>query len=949
MKNQRFFYFSLVFITTLLVTPAIYAQNSGSSVLTGIVTDAAGGAPLPGVSVRATLVSDTTVTRYTYANSVGKYRFSKLFPGSYLVNFSLLGYLDKSFTVDVNDTKPDTLNAELSVQPLNSQDVIVTSSRHEEKELHSPASISVVTAQQISNQIDATPTDVLQTVPGVNVGHEGIAYSTYASREFHSVYGSDMLTMNDYHSLELPGLAIFYGILIPIDMDDIDHVEVIRGPGSALYGPEAATGVVNFISKSPFASQGTNLSFAGGERDYTNANFRNDESIGDKFAFSISGHYLAADDWHLADDPLEDKAKHTADSLLTSSAPLTTAQKDSLGRIGNRDYNLETYSFNARAEAILADDLTVNVNAGLADIVNGVAMTEDFGDAQIKDWTYDFLQARINYKDLFIQGAVNHDNTSSTDGSYFLPTGALIDDHSSTYVAQIQDHWDPFSAEKLSFGGDYKAIVPLSDNTIYGPDDGHTNTQIYGAYLQSQTSLLDDALEIVLAGRVDKDVSEGASLSPIFSPRAAVVYHFDDNNLVRAMYNSTYLLPTEVDLFSDLLYQNDPFGFGNYGLAGPNLRYVSPYVSGMNFQPVPGGFNMFTTLQPGGPVPSNNAVTTLWPTIQGLVVAGLNAKRQSIDSLAAQVFSTISAPTPQQALTYLAYLNLHPSASSPSPFLVIPAGQAPINISPIQPQHEQTLELDYQGEISKSFQFEIDAYQTHYDAIRASTVALTPNVFADPTSLTTYLIDSLTPKIGAAAATALADSVVKTVAALPLGVVQPTGSPANESYPDDVLIGTRNYIENTIQFYGVDFFGTYVANTDWSFDGSFSWMNKNYWYASELEPGADSTLQSPFALNMPKYRASAGIKYSGLTRGLSVELRDRWSDAFQMYDNYWVGNVTAAHTVDLTINYRIESLNNLQLTLSMTNVLNNLHQEFVGAPYIGRLTVLRAAYTLPPF
>jgi iron complex outermembrane receptor protein len=125
-------------------------------------------------------------------------------------------------------------------------------------------------------------------------------------------------------------------------------------------------------------------------------------------------------------------------------------------------------------------------------------------------------------------------------------------------------------------------------------------------------------------------------------------------------------------------------------------------------------------------------------------------------------------------------------------------------------------------------------------------------------------------------------------------------------------------------------------------------MNKNYWYAGELNP-TDSTSQNPFALNMPKYRASVGVKYSGLARGLAVELRDRWSDAFPMYDNYWVGNVGARHVVDLTVNYRIESLNNLQLTLSVTNLLNNSHQEFVGAPYIGRIAMLRAAYTLPPF
>jgi outer membrane receptor for ferrienterochelin and colicins len=933
--------FAISIFVIASITSALHAQGT----LSGNATDA-NGAPLPGVTVRAVPTSDSTTPRYTFTNSVGKYRFSKLASSSYRVTFSLLGFLDKNYTVDINEAQPATLNAELAEQPLKSQEVVVTSSRHEEKELHSPASISVVSAQEIRDHVNPTPTEALKNVPGMDVAQEGIAYSTYATRSFHSVYGTDVLTMQDYHSLELPALAVFYGILMPQNMDDIDHIEVIRGPGSALYGPDAATGVVNFISKSPFASQGTNISISGGERDYINAGFRHDEAISDKFAFTLSGNYLKANDWALADDPKEDTARKYAQLALLAPG-ITSTQKDSLSRIGNRDYSLETYSFNARMDAILADDLTANVSAGLADISNGAAMTEDFGDAQIKNWTYDFVQARVNYQDLFIQASYNHDNTSSSSGSYFLPTGAPIIDHSSTYVAQIQHHWDPMSNEKLTYGADYKSIVPLSENTIYGPDDGHANTQIYGAYLQSQTSLLDNQLEIVLAVRVDKDANQASDIAPIFSPRAAAVYHIDENNLVRAMYNSTYLLPTEVDLFSDLLYTKDAFGFAAQGLpfAPVDIRYVSPYVSGLNFVPVTGGFNMYTTFAPGTAIPSGYAVNALWPVLDSLVVHGLQAKKLFVDSIAANIFSKLSAPTPQQVLTYLAYLNLHPSATSPYPFLPA-ANNQPLNITPVQPQHQRTFELDYQGAVSKSFQFEIDAYQTYYDAIRASTVALTPNVFADPASLTTYLIDSLTPKIGAANATALADSVVKTLAATPLGVVQPSGSPTGESYPDDVLIGTRSYLVNTISFYGIDFFSTYKANEDWSFDESFSFMNKNYWYASELNP-TDSTNQNPFALNMPKYRASLGVKYSGLARGLALELRDRWSDGFKMYDNYWVGDVNARHVLDLTVNYRIEALNNLQLTLSVTNLLDNQHQEFVGAPLIGRITILRASYALP--
>ncbi|HEY3876123.1 MAG TPA: TonB-dependent receptor, partial [Candidatus Kapabacteria bacterium] len=528
---------------------------------------------------------------------------------------------------------------------------------------------------------------------------------------------------------------------------------------------------------------------------------------------------------------------------------------------------------------------------------------------------------RLTYDDLFVQASINHDNTS---GSYFLPTGAPIVDRSTTYTAQIQHHWDPVSKEKLTYGADYESIRPITDSTLYGPDDGHANVSILGAYLQSETSLLDNDLDLVLAGRLDK---HSALTNPIFSPRAALVYHLDQDNSLRAMYNVTYLFPSITDLFADLLYADE---------APYSVRYVSPYVSGYSFTPnADGSYNMNTPLPAFDSMPqipstmtTTQAQAKLWPVVMDLAAKAANQPLLKV------------IPAPTQNVSYLAYANVGSNAGS-EPFIPIPNG-VPQSISPVQPQHQVSYELDYQGALSKSFQLEVDAYETHYSVIHASTVALTPVVVFDSAKLQQYFVS----EFGNAIPQSSIDSLAGELSHAPLGVVQANGGAQNESYPDDILVGTRSYLQNTITFYGVDLFGTYKANKDWSFDGSFSYLNKNYWYAAELNP-QDSTIQAPFALNLPKYRFSLGAKYSGLARGLSLELRDRWSDAFQMVDNYWIGNVGAWNVLDLTVNYNIESWNNLLLTLSITNVLDNVHEEFVGAPYIGRLTMLRASYALP--
>ncbi|MFI5201922.1 MAG: carboxypeptidase regulatory-like domain-containing protein, partial [Candidatus Kapaibacterium sp.] len=282
----------LVFSTITLALSAFYfalcapfvahAQMGTPGVLTGTVTGP-DGAPLAGVTVRAAPESDTSHEHYTITHFDGIFRFSSLPSGSYSVRFSLLGYLSLSRDESLPSSGKVTLNVQLEEAPVGSQEVIVTASRHPEKATNAPASVTVVPAQEIRQQVLSTPTDILSSVPGIDIAHEGIAMSTYSSRSFHSVFGSDMLTMSDYHSLEVPAIGGFYGILIPEIPADIQRVEIVRGPGSALYGPEAATGVIHFISKSPFESQGTDVSAAGGERDYFDGALRFAQAVSDNF------------------------------------------------------------------------------------------------------------------------------------------------------------------------------------------------------------------------------------------------------------------------------------------------------------------------------------------------------------------------------------------------------------------------------------------------------------------------------------------------------------------------------------------------------------------------------------------------------------------------------------------------------------------------------------------
>jgi len=76
---------------------------------------------------------------------------------------------------------------------------------------------------------------------------------------------------------------------IPTSDLDIDRIEMVSGPGSALYGPNAAAGVMHIVTRSPFESEGTTVSLGGGERELMLGSFRHAGSVNHRFGYKVSG------------------------------------------------------------------------------------------------------------------------------------------------------------------------------------------------------------------------------------------------------------------------------------------------------------------------------------------------------------------------------------------------------------------------------------------------------------------------------------------------------------------------------------------------------------------------------------------------------------------------------------------------------------------------------------
>ncbi|RME40565.1 MAG: ligand-gated channel protein, partial [Planctomycetota bacterium] len=144
--------------------------------------------------------------------------------------------------------------------------VVVTAARHEQKLSHVAYAMSVITAEDIRESGARTIADALRLVPGVDVADLSYGQTAVSPRGFHGFLANKTLVLVDGRQIYD---SLFGGTLWqswPFQLEDIERIEVIRGPGGVTWGANAVNGVINIITKDPDDQIGASLSLRGGSR-----------------------------------------------------------------------------------------------------------------------------------------------------------------------------------------------------------------------------------------------------------------------------------------------------------------------------------------------------------------------------------------------------------------------------------------------------------------------------------------------------------------------------------------------------------------------------------------------------------------------------------------------------------------------------------------------------------
>ena len=368
---------------------------------------------------------------------------------------------------------------------------VVSTSLQPQPENQSPSTVYVVTQREIKESGSQNLWDALRSVPGLDVVSARTGDGEVSVRGYDYRLSPRLLVLMD-------GREVNYGVFdnvawssIPVSVDDIDRIEVVEGPASAVYGSGAMLGVVNIITKRPEQLDGGVVRYSIGERHTQNTDFTFGKQIG-KLGYKVSSGWQQANSF--------EEASHEADeaSHVTSDVNYDFSEHSALHVAAG----LSTY------DPELTDGSTIPFN--------------------LKGHT-SFVKTDYHWESTSFHSYWNRLETHPTEG-------ALSDQdvNANQYDATLEQ------AFKLPWNHDSVLAANYRRNTVDSIAFGGHQAQDLWAFFGEDKWKLADHWLLLTSGRVDRH-----PLTPIqFSPRASVLYTPVTDQVFRVSAGRAYRAPT---------------------------------------------------------------------------------------------------------------------------------------------------------------------------------------------------------------------------------------------------------------------------------------------------------------------------------------------------------------------------------------------------------------------
>lgn len=390
---------------------------------------------------------------------------------------------------------PPASLADVSIEEL--MNVRVTSvSRGESTVGESPTAIFVVTPEMIRRSGATNFPELFRMVPGLEVGHIDSSKWGVSARGFNTRFASRLLVQVDGRTVYTPVNGGVYWDSVDYPFEDIERIEVIRGPGASVWGANAVNGVINIITKSAKETQGFLLSAGGGTEERAFTTFRFGGVAGDNLYYRVYGKWLehdrgfnlggdARDDWRMGRFGFRlDWKPRTNDTI--------TFQGDYYhGLLGRRD-------------------LRASPETPPTFIRTNTEDEEPNGGDVLFRWTHE-LGKDSNW---VLQAYYDYSNRRGTAGTFDFSV--------NTIDVDFQHQFPLGDRQKVIWGAEYRLTEIFWMGTAAGFDHGFAigpnrefvQRNLFSAFLQDEFKIVADRLFLTLGSKFEHNEITGFEIQP---------------------------------------------------------------------------------------------------------------------------------------------------------------------------------------------------------------------------------------------------------------------------------------------------------------------------------------------------------------------------------------------------------------------------------------------------
>lgn len=453
-------------------------------------------------------------------------------------------------TEPTSTTSPDLLDAAY-------ERVIVTASRVGQDPLDAPSFVTVLTAEDIRLSGVLNLPDLLRRVAGMNVMSMAGGHADVSMRGFNRELNNKVLVLIDGRSTYLDFIGTSFFQSFPIALEEIERIEIIRGPGSSTYGANAVTGVINIITQTPGEGQQVGILEAGTvgvARGSAVASGR----VG-ATAYRLSAGFDHHGRWAKETDSIVDD-----DGNLIPDQPLRPFFTD-------QDTSQRSIRMNGRVDRTISEDVAVSFSAGLSrgeyEFPN-IGVLPNYGN----ELDHHYLRGDVVVKNMHLRTFWNANSGRAGPWLQYVDTpndlNARYDNDVVDIEVEVPTPFTTGSVEHVvNIGGGYR-YKRIAFDYLEGGIGNPWVEHHFKAFINEQATI--DRLSMVGSLRADRH-----PLIPIdqtLSPRAAVIYRVADATSLRASAGTAFRAPSAVESYMELALPTTTDGvyildYGNQDLS----------------------------------------------------------------------------------------------------------------------------------------------------------------------------------------------------------------------------------------------------------------------------------------------------------------------------------------------------------------------------------------------